>query len=242
MTEVLRNNVEVEDKRFDRLEQFDERSRSFPMSSILEQKPLKSYTWRCNSFYDQGSEGACVAYALGHELTARPAEVTGLNNRWLVEKVYWEAQKIDPWNGGSYPSASPFYEGTSVLAGVKVLHRKKLFKSYRWAFSLNELLLGVGYNGPAVIGVPWYSGMINTDSGGYIRPTGYILGGHAVLVRAVDVKKKRVTIRNSWGKNWGVNGDCFMTFDDLGDVLSQRGEAVFMLNRTAKFHEAVFNL
>lgn len=236
----LKDGNEVQDARLDRLEEFDERSRNFPIRSMVESKPLRSYTWRCNDFFNQGRQGACVGYSIGHELAARPAEVTGITDKWLVEKIYWEAQRNDPWEGGVYPGATPNYEGTSVLSGVKAAHQKKLFESYRWAFSLEDVLLGVGYNGPAVIGVPWYSGMYNTDSDGYVSPTGTPIGGHAVLVRSVNVKKKHVIIRNSWGRSWGVNGDCYMTFDDLGTLLDQRGEAVFMLKRTAKFHEANF--
>ena len=235
---ILKNNVKTDDVRLDRLEQFDEKSRQFPVRQLYEQKPLRSYTWRCNEWYDQGRDGACVAYSLGHELTARPAEIFGLTDKWLKETVYWEAQKIDPWQGGSYPGADPFYEGTSVLAGIKILHKKKLFKQYRWAFGLNDVLLGVGYNGPAIIGVPWREGMINTDKDGFIHATGRNMGGHAVLVRAINVNKGYVTIRNSWGRQWGVDGDCYMKFDDLEKILHDNGEAAFLVKRTATFHEA----
>jgi len=238
MSIQLKNNQTTEDIRLDRVIQFDPKSREFPMA--MGSKKLRSYTWRCNEWYDQGREGACVAYSLGHELAARPAEVTGLNDRWLVENIYWEAQKIDPWAGGTYPGAAPVYEGTSILAGVKTMHKKKFFKEYRWAFSLNDVLLGVGYNGPAVIGVYWYDSMYYPDQKGFIRPQGNIVGGHAIMVRAVNVRERFVTLRNSWGKNWGHDGDCYMTFDDLGHLLSQRGEAVFLMHRTAKFFEAKF--
>lgn len=224
----------TEDIRLDRLVQFDERSRLFPIKSILEHKKLRSYTWRCNQQFDQGKQGACVSYAMAHELAARPAEVVGMNDKWMVQNVYWEAQKIDPWEGGAYPGSNPFYEGTSVLAGVKILHQKKFFKEYRWAFGLNDVLLGLGYNGPAVLGLNWYEGMFNTNNDGYIKPSGELAGGHAIMARSVDLKNNRVMLRNSWGSGWGINGDCFISFDDLDTLLHQQGEAVFFVGRTAK--------
>lgn len=229
---TLKDGTQTECKQLDRIKQFDPKSRDFPLSALYTQRPLRSYTWRCNQWLDQGTEGACVAFALGHELAARPAVVKNIQEKWLIEQVYWKAQQTDEWPGGSYPDASPFYEGTSVLAGVKVLHKLGFFKSYRWAFGLNDLLLGLGYNGPAVLGLNWYSGMTETDKDGFIHPTGRIVGGHAILARAVNIKEEFVTLRNSWGKSWGKDGDCYIKFSALEKLLKEDGEAVFLQGRT----------
>lgn len=231
MSIILRDNSETEDARLNRIQWFDEKSRNFSIAEVTQDKPFRSYTWRCNQWYDQGTEGACVAFSLGHELSARPSEVAKLEAKWLVEQIYWEAQKIDPWAGGSYPGAYPFYEGTAVLAGVKVLHKLGYFESYRWAFSTDDAIRGIGYNGPCVIGVNWYSGMLDTDSNGYIRPIGSVVGGHAILVNKVNVKEEYVQVHNSWGRSWGVNGTAKITFADFDKLLQEYGEAVFLLQR-----------
>lgn len=216
---------------FGRRENFDVRSRNFSIGEAVKDKKLRSYSWRCSETLDQGNEGACVAYALGHELIARPSEVKGLTDKWLKEEVYWEAQRRDPWEGGAYPGASPAYDGTSVLSGIKVIQDKGYIGEYRWAFNFDDLVLGVGHNGPAVLGLYWYEGMFHPDAKGFIKPTGRILGGHAVLARAVNIKKEVITIRNSWGFNWGQGGDCFITFEDLDNLLYQNGEAAFLMKR-----------
>ena len=212
----------------DRLEQFDERSRNFSVRKTVEGKKPRSYTWRCRANLDQGREGACVGFGVAHEIIARPAEVKGITNH-SARLIYKAAQKIDPWPGESY-------EGTSVLAGIKVAQRLGYFDSYRWAFRFKDLVLGVGYNGPAVIGVSWWTGMHTPDSDGFIHVTGSKQGGHCVLVNSVNVRLKRFTIHNSWGKSWGVNGTCYISFDDMEKLMGERGEAVFCLNRhrTAK--------
>lgn len=227
----VRDGSDIRDPRLDRLECFDERSKSFPIQPLLASNKQRSYTWRCNVTLDQGREGACVGFGVCHELAARPAEVQGMSGVYAKQAIYWEAQKIDRWEGGSYPHASPYYEGTSVLAGVQVAQRIGWCEEYRWAFGIHDLILGVGHNGPAILGISWYEGMANVDSEGYIKPTGYKTGGHCILCKAVNVKKKRFTLHNSWGPEWGMNGDCYISFDDMEKLLYERGEALFLLHR-----------
>ena len=230
----LKDGSVTHDGRLDRVIQFDPRSRSYPICSAEDaDKPLRSYTWRCLQWLDQGYEGSCVGHAIAHELAARPSEVP-MSHEYARNQIYFEAQKIDPWDGGAYPGAVPFYEGTSVLAGVKVGYKLGWFDSYRWAFGLRDLQLGVGYNGPAVIGIPWYEGMCWPDREGFIHPEGERVGGHAILCNAISVKNGRFTLHNSWGQNWGMNGDCYIKFEDMERLLHERGEAVFMLHRHSK--------
>lgn len=226
----LKNEKFTEDKKLDRLVDFDSASKVYPIRSLVETKKPRSYSWRCNINLDQGNEGACVGFGISHELAARPAEVKDLTNTY-AKRMYWEAQKIDPWPGGSYPGASPFYEGTSVLAGVKVAQSKGWFESYRWSFSLEDLILGVGYSGPAVLGVSWFSGMSQPDSTGFIHATGSNLGGHCILCKGVSVKKDYFLLHNSWGSGWGFQGCCYISFKDMEKLLKKNGEAVFFINR-----------
>jgi hypothetical protein len=226
----LKNGTLTEDQKLDRIVSWDERSRNYPIRSLVSMKKPRSYTWRCNAWHDQGQEGACVGFGMAHELAARPAEVKQTDAS-MARVLYWEAQKIDPWDGGSYPGASPFYEGTSVLAGVKVVQELGYMESYRWAFGIEDLILGVGYNGPAVLGINWYEGMYNTDSDGYIHPTGNKVGGHCLLCRSISIKKQHFILRNSWGKGWGINGDCYISINDMKKLLEEDGEAVFFQRR-----------
>lgn len=218
------------DRRLDRIIQFDDRSRQFPIRTLVADKPLRSYTWRLNTRLDQGDEGACVGFSWSQELAARPVEVPNISNDFARE-IYHEAQQLDEWDGGEYAGADPQYEGTSVLAGAKVVQAQGRIKEYRWAFSLNDVLLALGYQGPGVLGCNWYSDMMEPDLNGFVKPTGEIAGGHAILVRGVSVKRKTVTLANSWGTSWGKGGDCYMTFEDFEKLLLDAGEFCIPVQR-----------
>jgi hypothetical protein len=229
---LLKDGTFTQDPRLTRIKQFDERSRAFKATAGIETKKPRSYTWSCSKHLDQGNEGACVGFGWTHELIARPSVVTGLDATFAREKVYFEAQKIDEWPGGAYPGAYPKYEGTSVLSGAKVVKQLGYIKEYRWAFGLDDLILAVGYKGPAVIGVNWYDGMFDTDQNGYIYPTGQVSGGHCLLVKGVNVTGRYFMLHNSWGPSWGVNGDAKITFNGMDLLLRQGGEACIPVTRS----------
>lgn len=230
---MLRDGSTPLDSRLGRLPQYDERSRAYPIMAALAAVPAqpRGYTWRCTPVLDQGSEGSCVGHAWAHELAARPAEVTGVDHPYARERIYWPAQQLDEWAGGAYPGAAPQYEGTSVLAGAKVVAGLGAMAEYRWAFSLHELAMGVGYRGPAVLGVNWYEGMFRPDSAGHVWPSGAVAGGHAILCRAVSVRHRTFTLRNSWGPGWGQGGDCLVTWDVMERLLGEQGEACIPVGR-----------
>lgn len=219
------------DTRLGRIIQFDERSLNYPIRSLLAEKSPRSHTWRCDKVLDQGNEGSCVGHGIAHELIAYPAEVKGIDHRYATEQIYWEAQKVDEWDGGAYPGANPVYEGTSVLAGVRVAKKLGWYEGYYWAFSLQDLLLGLSYHGPAVIGSYWYESMFTPDSKGFIKPTGRIAGGHCYLINKIDLDEGCVRVHNSWGTSWGINGAAKVRFKDMEKLLANDGEACFFVHR-----------
>ncbi len=226
MTIQLRGGFTTGDPRMDWLPEKDPQSRRYGIATVVPATTLalRSYTWACPLVLDQGVEGACAGFSATHELIARPFQYTPPEpNEWARE-LYWQAQRIDPWPGGAYPGAEPFYEGTSILAVVKTLHRVGFYTAYHWAFSEPELALGVSRHGPAIIGIPWYEGMMNPDADGYLQPTGQVIGGHAILDRGFNLKRGH-RVHNSWGRGWGDKGCAWISRKDMARLLSENGEA-----------------
>ena len=219
----LKGGFSTQDPRLDRIPQFDERSRQYPIRTMLTTTRPRSYKWRPGSVLDQGREGACVGFSWAGELSARPRMVNGVDDAMAL-RIYKRAQLIDEYPGENYA-------GTSVLAGAKVCQELGKITEYRWAFGIDDLIMAVGYKGPAVLGIDWYDSMYSTNAEGYITLTGRIVGGHAILARGVNVKEEYFILRNSWGPDWGNGGDGKITFADLDTLLKNNGEACIPVKR-----------
>lgn len=70
-------------------------------------------------FYNQGVEGRCVEFGTLRAMSQANRKRYDITSRYH----YWEMQRFDEWQGGSYPGASPHYEGTSVRAGLEIASR-----------------------------------------------------------------------------------------------------------------------
>jgi hypothetical protein len=211
---------------FGRRIEFDDRSRQYPIGALLEpQKTLQTRIWPCDTVLDQGNVGACVGFSWAHELAAEPEPVSDIDNLMGMQ-IYNRAQQLDQWDD------TPPQEGSSVLAGAKTVTEEGHLVEYRWAFGLNDLLDTLSQFGPAVLGINWYSGMMNPDSAGFVQLTGSIVGGHAILARGINLEHGTVVLHNSWGSDWGVNGEAWIRFPDLDRLLRDDGEACIPVTRT----------
>lgn len=208
------------EREFGRLEEFDDRSRNYPVRTMLGDRPLRSYKWRCDEKLDQGSEGSCVGMGFAYNLAARPVEIAGVNEVVAV-KIYKTAQTLDQWPGENY-------SGTSVLAGAKSCMQlyPKSFDSYRWCFGLNDVCLALGYHSCVILGVKWLEGMNHPDANGIIHARGAVRGGHCILADGIDVATRYIRLLNSWGSSWGKAGRCWVSFDDLNGLLQDGGEGL----------------
>lgn len=218
----------------------DERSRGFSVAGVVDtSKPLVARRWSAFSPpLDQGSEGACVGFGAAgavnvHRLAAAivehaarrsPAELAPeLLDAGDALELYRAAQTLDEWPGEEY-------SGTSVLAGMKAAVAAGLVGSYRWAFGTRQLAHAIIELGPAVIGVPWLSGMYATDARGVVQVTGEKVGGHCLAVVGFDPAHPLTggpafEWLNSWGPAYGRDGVGVIPAGRLSWLLAGAGEA-----------------
>lgn len=221
-------------RKFDWKARFDNRSKKYPIRGMLWANPRRvDKVWEIGPILDQGREGACVGFGwtaqtLAEPFSTPPEKLNPRDPEKFALHVYRWAQKIDEWPGENY-------EGTSVLAGARVLHKLKFISSYSWAFSVDEVIDGILTKGPVVLGIPWYDGMYSAP-GGVVTVKGPKVGGHCILAIGYKVSsplfngRPSVVLQNSWGPAWGINGVAEIDVEQLRSLLSQSGEACLPLD------------
>lgn len=226
------------DKIFNWAPKFDERSKDFTIGELIKKRPVRrDKQWRSGQILDQGREGACVGFGWTAEALATPVPV---NLAWLkvdaprtpnefAANVYHIAKTIDDYAGEDY-------DGTSVLAGAKVMQQFGLIKEYRWAFGIEDVIDSLLAKGPVVLGIWWYDGMYSAPNG-VLKVSGKKVGGHCIT--AVGYKtaassktgEASIILQNSWGEDWGINGLAEISVKDLAALLKDGGEACVPIQR-----------
>jgi hypothetical protein len=93
MPQTLRDRTTTQDSRLDRIVEFDERSRDFPIAAVVPED-VEEKLWRCILKLDQGEEGACVEFGIAHDLSSKPVTIPAALVRKIIggHHIYWLAQ------------------------------------------------------------------------------------------------------------------------------------------------------
>lgn len=191
-------------------------------SAPKEVRPIRYRYYATAKPLDQGDVPQCVAYAWEQFLLSAPVK----NKMWQTPaELYHQAQLVDEWEGEDY-------DGTSVRAGAKVLQTAGLLSTYNWATDARTAADYILNSGPVVMGTNWYWDMFSPDKEQFIHVNGALAGGHAYMVKGVNLDKKcpdgsvgAFRIINSWGSNWGDKGMVWISFNDMNRLILEWGES-----------------
>jgi hypothetical protein len=175
--------------------------------------------WADPAVLQQGQTQHCVGFGcagfIATQQAAAPArtDITDATGH----RIYREAKVYDGDPNGE--------NGSTIRSGGKaLLHDEKVIAAYAFA-TYDQARAWVQTKGPVVLGIDWTRAMFTPNAQGVIYPTGTVQGGHCILWRGVDAGD-RCLLRNSWGRDWGKGGDCYMEGSDLANLLNQGGEAL----------------
>jgi hypothetical protein len=228
--------IKPEDRILDWESFHDERSLSYGIRPLLASKvDQRPQFWKEGIVLDQGQEGACVGFGWTAELLAEPfappSQPPLKMATAMAHRFYKMAQKVDQWPGEDY-------EGTSVIAGAKIIKQEGFMGGYRWCFGIEDLRDAIISEGPVVIGIPWHQGMYHTRKSGLVEVSGKQVGGHCLTVTGYDPemeiegqKREVFRWRNSWGSSYGLDGSGYVEYNVLRDLLKQNAEACIPVDR-----------
>lgn len=219
----------------------DPRSRAYALSEDLLPSTYTSavHTVRI-PVLDQGDLGSCTGNAaeaftgtdplydaIPATVKARPTGDAGADETQAVA-LYSAATRLDNVQG-VYP---PTDTGSTGVAVAKAAQKAGLISGYQHAFSLDSALKALAVS-PLIVGVNWYEGFDTPDANGLVKISGSVRGGHEFLVHKIDAAKKLVGGRNSWGLGYGLDGEFWFSFDDLGRLLDEDGDATLFVPLTS---------
>ena len=72
--------------------------------------------------------------------------------------------------------------------------------------------------GPVLISTPWFRSWFHPHRNGQLPMPDVFVGGHALIAYGWD--QRGIRLRNSWGADWGAEGDCWMPTADLRRVVA----------------------
>lgn len=180
---------------------------------------------------DQGNLGSCTGHAGTNVLASgsfwtaaqAPLIAAGDPHSYAVG-LYSDATRLDPWPGAYEPDDT----GSDGLSIAKALQGRGLISGYQHAMSLQDALAALAER-VVMVGTNWLGAMFEPTPDGQLTVSGSVEGGHEYALDELDVARKRVWMRNSWGSGWGIEGRAWMSWDDLGQLLDADGDCTVLI-------------
>lgn len=178
---------------------------------------IQSRDWPIASIADQGNTGHCVGAAWKNNGVSEPQPDAWKDD--MIGKLYYRAKEYD---------GEPNQEnGSTTQSGVRAFMDFTKIENniYAWAQSEPEVRVWVVGKAPVIMGSWWTYDMLTPDRNGLVHPTGGRAGGHEWMVSGFNAETNLYHCTNSWGTGWGVNGQFYITPEDLASLLADDGDA-----------------
>lgn len=225
----------------------DPQNLDYPHRAALQAEPVRRAkihrvpSGRINQY----ATGGCVSFGSTNIMRTWPRVLPGSetvdNLEWLGLRQYGVFQRRDEWRD----SIQNVNFGTSTNAGAGTLKAAGAYDEYRWTFGIDDLVDTVRTNvsdGGSVVGVgtKWLDGMFDCPPGTLVDVSGSNAGGHFYVISGYHpslrlplegwtARYEALLITNSWGDEWGKNGQAWIKVEDMAMLLADQGEGVVFI-------------
>ncbi len=148
---------------------------------------------------DQGNKSICVPCSISSWINWKKNLLDGqiIDHKIDLERIYNIRENKN-------------IEGMQIKEALKFLKREGDIDSYAMIGSFQILKYAIIVNGPCIGGL-----IVKNQETDDFWNGPKNLGGHAISI--VGYNKDGLIIRNSWGKDFGINGYCHMKYPDFSN-------------------------
>ncbi len=107
--------------------------------------------------------------------------------------------------------------GYPVVGNAAAASLHKVAAYYAVPVTVSDIKAAIATFGEVVFGMTWANSYFGPNSAGILPAFDYQAGGHAIRCRGWD-DSKGFRLANSWGNGWGVNGECYLPYNQLSHV------------------------
>lgn len=164
---------------------------------------------------DQGSSPRCVAHSNGSDQNHMDRTESG--RFWNFDEVKFFEQ-IGGGPDGAYLSAGLDRRrdfGYPTLDGDRGQHKiSAYYRVDQTVAGVKTALRALPKNGGVIFLLPWYHSWFHTFASGKLPMPDYLVGYHAIYCDGWN-DNYGFRLPNSWGRDWGLNGRCFLPYAHL---------------------------
>lgn len=183
---------------------YDERDIILGCPIGFELPSICDYSHTIGKVKNQGSTMKCVPYSLSYVLE--------LQNKLNGEEVEVDIDAI-------YNSRTNDGEGMDIRDALKYIksngYGDKNIISYCRLNSIMAIKYSLLINGPCILALPVYSDRVDFWNGDDYQ------GGHAIC--CVGYNEDNLILLNTWGKNFGDRGKCYLPIEDIINIIEAWG-------------------
>jgi hypothetical protein len=185
--------------------------------------------WYSASTLNQGESAGVVGFVWTHWCADRRLGSPGALDDDFALGLYRESKTV----AGLDPDDETL--GSWVWAGERVLVNGHTIEQSFSCPDIETLVPALLERGPVVAGLGWYESMMSpeeVDGRMVCRVAGQTSGGHAILLNGVDLDLELdgvrgfVRLKNSWGPEWGDDGQALVAIRDLATLLESASDVL----------------